>query len=301
MDRLCFPKELLLLIASGDIARLDHAFVVQFATGPKETAADELHVAIIFDRLIVVAEGGVKNASFVGSELIRPSDHCMIYPRLITGVLFAVGERLGAGPSFEIAFKAMDVVVEFLIDGGPIAQAFDNGVIFRSVSDSNGLLRAMARRLEAEQVKPLRFRGIGAHGLLEVTAAIGMHGAVQIDSGNTIAMGVDDVIDRFGIGDVSGAFIVDHDIIFFCPVGILINGELRSSRAICRVFNGDLAVNARLNAFCEQKLLFAVVVAATADDEQDFEWFDFCCASAKACDGTGEENEFLQHNVIGIT
>lgn len=128
-----------------------------------------------------------------------------------------------------------------------------------------------------------------------------MHGAVQIDGGNAIAMSVDDIVDGFGIGDIRGAFIVDDDIILFRPVGILINCELWSGRAIGSVFDGNFTMNARLNAFCEQKLLFAVVVAATADDEQDFERFDFCRGSAEAGDGTGEENEFLQHDMLGNT
>lgn len=260
-----------------------------------------MHVAIIFDGRVIVAESCVEDAGFIGSEFIGPSDDSVIDAGLVARVLFAVGEGFGGGPSFEIAFQAVNVVVELFIDGSPIAQSFDNRVILRGVSDGDGLLRAMAGRLEAEQVEPLRLRSIRAHGLLEIAAAIGMHGAVQIDGGNAIAMGIDDVVDRFGVGDVSGAFIVDHDIVLFRPVGILINRELRPRRAIGGVFDGDFTMNARLNAFCEQKLLFAVVVAATADDEQDFEWFDFCRASAKACDDTGEEHEFLQHDVIGLT
>jgi hypothetical protein len=55
-------------------------------------------------------------------------------------------------------------------------------------------------------------------------------------------------------------------------------------------------MNARLNAFCEQVLLFCVIVAAATNDEKHFERFDFRLCESKVRKGAAEDKHFFDHS-----
>ena len=102
-------------------------------------------------------------------------------------------------------------------------------------------------------------------------------------------MSVDNVVDDGGIRDIGGAFIVNHYIIGFGPIRICVDLKVGLRRLIIGVYDGDLGMNTRFKSLRKKGFLRGIVVAATANDEENFEGFDFRLGKAEASQGTTDE------------
>jgi hypothetical protein len=109
------------------------------------------------------------------------------------------------------------------------------------------------------------------------------------------------MIDDGLICHVGSTLVVNHYIVSLCPVWVFVDSEMGLGRSVIGILDGDLAVDAGLDALGQYKLLFAIVVAATADDEEHFERFDFRLGKAEACEGTTDKEHGSDHTGEVIT
>ena len=175
-----------------------------------------------------MADRGAEDAGLLRAELVGPDDDggdflswgdLALLVLTFRNLLGALGESLGG--------EDLDVVVEFLIDGGPIGEAFHDRAILIGEGDGDGLLRAMASRLQAEHLEPAGVIGAGFHWLSVVTPAVAVHRAVKVHGGQAVLVGVHDVGDVGLVGDVGGALVVDDDVVVLTPIRVLEEFEER--------------------------------------------------------------------------
>ena len=144
------------------------------AGGPEDAAGDEVQIFWIFDGDAVVADGGAEDLGFLGAVGVAPGDDVSIG----AGVAVAGFDDLSAAGDGVGGFEKFDVVVEFLVDRGPVGEAFGNACCVVGVGDGDGLLGAVAAGLDAEVLEP---EGVGRARVgrfVRVADAIGMHGAM---------------------------------------------------------------------------------------------------------------------------
>src|SRR5437879_2023234 len=109
-------------------------------------------------------------------------------------------------------------------------------------------------------------RGAWRHRVVWVADAIGMHATVEVDARKAVAMRFKDSLNLEGIGNVRGAFIVDHQVIAFGVLRVTQNGQRRMSAGVIRVDLIDNNIGAFLQAFLENVLLFGVIMTTTSGD-----------------------------------
>jgi hypothetical protein len=180
--------------------------------------------------------------------------------------LFAAGNRADA-------FEDFDVVVEFFVDGGPVLKAF--GEAGRIVGEGNfdGQLGAVGAGLEAEVFEPKGVGCAGSGAFVGVADAVGMHGAMEVYSGNAVAMRGEDGFDIGLFVDVGTAFVVDDEVVAFGVIRIAEDGERWLGGFVVGMDLIDDDVDSRFEAFFQDVFLFSIFVAATASDEEGFERF----------------------------
>jgi hypothetical protein len=251
---------------------------------PKDGTGNQVEVAGVAHGIIVVTDGGAEDTGFVWAVFIGPGDDSIGFHRFGIGIfrfafglfghlhLPTIGDGLGGGEN-------LDVVVEFLVDGGPAGQACGDGVSGVCVGDVDGGLRTVAGGLETDHFIPACIGVAQFDGFAEIVPAIGMHAAVEIHRRFAVAMGFEDAVDVNRIGDVCGAFVVDDHIEVFGPIVGLVDWEGGFGGFVGIKSDIDDSVEAGLDAVFEQLSLGGVVMAATACDEENAELFAGCCRS----------------------
>jgi len=247
------------LVAGGDVA-----LIVHFSAGPEEAAGDHVEIAGIGNGFIVMADGGAENAGAV--IVVDPDANVIVGVAcavLVVG-LAAAGEGLERG-------EELNVVVKFLVNGGPTGEAAHDWEIGIDDGDGDGQLGAVAAGLEAEEVKPqgaLR-AGVGFH--FGIADAIAVIAAVKDDAGNAGAMGGEDGFDDFRIVDVGSAFVVDDDVVALAVISVAIDREGGLGGGVVRVDDVHFDIGAGFEALFEDALLLGVIMAASAGEEKGAE------------------------------
>jgi len=105
-----------------------------------------------------------------------------------------------------------------------------------------------------------------------------MHGTVEIDAWEALAMGVQDIFDVSGVGDIGSTLVVYDDVKALIPVRIFVGSEDRLGLFVGESLVVDIdeidghdGVKTRLNAVLKDVFLREVIVAATAGDNKDAE------------------------------
>jgi hypothetical protein len=131
----------------------------------------------------------------------------------------------------------------------------------------------MAGGLDANHLVPMRVVITGFDGLFVVTPAEAMHGTVEIDAWEALAMGVQDIFDVSGVGDIGSTLVVYDDVKVLIPVRIFVGSEDRLGLFVGESLVVDIdeidghdGVKTRLNAVLKDVFLREVIVAATAGD-----------------------------------
>ena len=83
-----------------------------------------------------------------------------------------------------------------------------------------------------------------------------------------VAVRLEDAVDHFQVLDVGAAFVVDDHVETLGPVGLLVDGVEVLGARVGVVGDRPLDVGPGGDALGEDVLLFRVIVAAAADDEQ---------------------------------
>src|SRR5437899_12300682 len=99
-----------------------------------------------------------------------------------------------------------------------------------------------------------------------VADAIRMNATVKVDARKAVAMRFKDSLNLKGIGNIRGAFIVDHQVIAFGVLRVTQNGQRRMSAGVIRVDLIDNYIGAFLQPFPENVFLFGVIVTTTSRD-----------------------------------
>ena len=94
---------------------------------------------------------------------------------------------------------------------------------------------------------------------------------MEVDGGNAVLVGVDDVLDEWDILHVGGAFVVDDHIVTLRPIFVLVGWELVSRPLVVSVHNVDHDVGTLLEARLQNVLLFSVFMTAAANDQKRLE------------------------------
>ncbi len=260
------------------------------AGGPEDAAGDHVEVAIVGNGGGVVADGGAEDAGFLGAVLVDPNVHEIVGAAVAVAAFYnltADGERRGGGKDF-------DVVVVLFANGCPIGEAVDDWICFVGEGDGDRFLRAVAAGLEAEVFEPVTV-GLAEFfdGIVGVADAVAVHRAMEIYAGDTVAMGIEDAFDGFGIGNIGAAFVMDDDVVTFGVIGIAEDGERRMGAFVVGVDLIDDDVGAAFEALFEDVFLFGVFVAATAGDEQGADGFGGRCGESAG--GNGNDGEQARH------
>ncbi len=244
----------------------------------------------------MVAESGAKNARLIFAILIGPSDNGVVDTVFIARVLLAACEDFGGGPCGEVAFGALDVIVELFFHGRPVRETLGDGVLGIGKSHLDGLEGAVTGGLQTEEVEPFCLGGIWCHRSFKVATAVGMHGAMEIDSRHAIRVSVDDVVNGGGVFDIGSALVVDDNIVCFGPIRIGKNRENRLGVAGFIVVHHDFTVYAGFDSFFENQLLLIVFMATATDHEKNFQWLHLGMSKGtKANEGNGG-NGLTQHD-----
>lgn len=267
----------------------------EVASGPEETAGDEIEVMWIHDGGGVVADGGGEDFGFVRAVFIGPGDDGVGLGRFgIRGELLAFfgfgrDDLITRGEG--LAGEDLDVVVELFVDGGPVFEATGDGAVFIGEGDADGLLGAVASGLETEVFVPAGIVGTGLHRLAEIAPAVAVHGAVEIDGGFACFVGSEDGSDVGGIGDVSAAFVMDDDVEVFVPVFGFVDFKGGFGALVGVVGDIDDGIEPCFDAFFEGDRLLGVVMAAAASDDEDAQWLDGCIGRGGEVNTCGEGEE----------
>jgi hypothetical protein len=96
-----------------------------------------------------------------------------------------------------------------------------------------------------------------------------MHRAVQIHRRNSVAMWLEHALDDCRIGNVGGAFVVNHEVIILGVIRMAQDSQRGLGRGIVRMNLSDNDVGAFFQSLLQDVLLFCVIVAATARDKQN--------------------------------
>ncbi len=227
-------------------ARRDEILVFQFAGGPEDAAGDVGEEHFVAEGVVGVAVGGAEDAGF--AVLVDPDD----------GVVFAVFLALAGGQGFGVGPEFFDDV-EFIHGGDPVGgHAFEDGVLGLDEFHRVFALVIVAAAGDAEQLAPV----------INVRGAVGVHGAVDDDGGDAIVVRFGDAADVVGVGGVGEAFVVDDDVEFLGPVGVVIQRDLRFGAGAAFHDDGPLDFSEFVDGVGELGALEGVVVAAAAGDEE---------------------------------
>ena len=74
--------------------------------------------------------------------------------------------------------------------------------------------------------------------------------------------------DHLGITDARRAFVMDHEVVALCIIGVAVNRNRWLSAFIRRMCMIDLDINPALEPLLQDVLLLCVIMAATARDKQ---------------------------------
>src|SRR6185437_8062181 len=78
----------------------------------------------------------------------------------------------------------------------------------------------MAAGLQAEIFEPITMRSAQSDGCVRIADSVTVHGAMEVDPRNAIAMRLEHPFYNLGIGNVRAALIVDDEIIPFGIIGM---------------------------------------------------------------------------------
>ena len=269
----------------------DCAVFTELAGGPQQTAGHEVKIAGIFHRGIVVSDGRRKHARFALVK-VRPRDNGLDGVRRFhfRAVRFFLLPLHGLRAFRQLlAGGDLDIVIQLLFHGRPIIQALRNRAFLRSVTNRDGLLRAVTARLEAEIVEPQRLGRARSLRLIRVAHAITVHRAVQVHAWDAVHVRLQDGFDDFDVFNIGCAFVMYHHVPF-CAV-FRVRQNTKRQRRSSRIVGMDLCnlrINALFDAFLQNVLLLTVIMAATASDEQNLQRF---CLLGEQGGGQGECSE----------
>ena len=180
--------------------------------------------------------------------------------------------------------EKIDVVVELLLDGGPVGHALGDGMRLVDEIEGDGLLPVVRGGLQSEVLEPVIRAG-----------AVAVHGAVEVHGGDAVLVRINDVVNvvHVRLADAGGAFVVDDHVVALRPVGLLIHGEARSGALVFREHDIDHHIRPRLDALAENAVLLHIVMAAAAGHQQDMQGPGFSPGKTrhKKCHES-EETEF---------
>src|SRR5262249_44954236 len=127
------------------------------ADGPDEAAGDEVEIAVVGDRRVVVAERGREDLRLPLVQ-VRPDADVVVGPRRLGAVLALGLERLlAAGEGVGRVLELADVVVvKLLVPGLPVGHSLGDRAVLVDERDLDRRLRAVAGRLEARELEPRR-------------------------------------------------------------------------------------------------------------------------------------------------
>ncbi len=222
----------------------------------------------MFDGLVAVADGGAEQGRVALAE-VGPGD------KEVTLALLAARQRAGAD-------EHLDVVVEFLVDRGPIRQPLGDGATRVNEADRDGKLRAVAAGLQAEVFEPKPVRCAQRDGIVGVADAIAVHATVEIHAGDAVAVRLEDTLDHGWVIDVGGAFVMDDQVVALGVIGVAVDRQGWVRAAIRNIDDVHHRVGPRLDALLQDVFLLRVIVATAAGDQQDLERFGFVSSRRRA-------------------
>ena len=156
-----------------------------------------------------------------------------------------------------MSVEDVDVVVELLLDRGPVFEGLGDRVLFIDKVDRDGLLGTVGIRLQAEVFEPL---------LGPVAEAV--HRTVEVDRGHGL-VNIEDALHHGQVLVACCAFIVDDEVVAFGPVVLSVDRQGRFDRPVIRPPDVDADIGTLGDAFGQHLLLAGVVVTATSRDEED--------------------------------
>ncbi len=213
--------------------------------GPEQPLGNHVEVLRLGHGLVVVANGGGEDLAITVA----------VGPDADLGLVVAPAVGL---PEHRGAVKDLDRVVELSLGRDKLAaKPFHDGMRRLNVIDRKRIVRTMSGRLHADKLKPL-----------VVSCAIAVHGAVDQQRRQALAMRADDVVDEILVLDRGKALVVHHDIKALGPVTVLVQRYLRIRGAPSLAGDGPDHVGPGGDTSCQDQLLAVVVMTAPARDKQ---------------------------------
>ena len=126
----------------------------------------------------------------------------------------------------------------------------------------------MAGGLQADVLEPLGIVGTRLDRFAEVAGAVRVHGTVEVDTGDTLAMRREHAGDGVRVADPGRAFVVDDDVVALRVARFSKNGQRRLSAFVVGMRLIDDNVDPSLETLLEDVLLLGVIVAASAGYQQ---------------------------------
>src|SRR5438874_663413 len=150
------------------------------ARRPENAARDEIEVTRVFNRRAVVPDCSAEDAGLFRTIFIRPNHHESV--RFLAAVpllhdLFAARKRMSG-------IENAHVIIELLLDRGPINHSFCNWAGFVDEADCDWLLWAVPARLDTQIFKPVTVRRAESDRRVGIADAIAVHRAVKINARN---------------------------------------------------------------------------------------------------------------------
>src|SRR5262249_42085065 len=102
---------------------------------------------------------------------------------------------------------------KLFIDRRPIAETPGDRAVWIGEMDGNGRLRPVPAGLQPKVFKPKSVWCSWCDGIVWVTDAVGMHGAMEIDPRAPVAMRLEHPVHRGWVGKIRPTFIMDHHVI----------------------------------------------------------------------------------------
>ena len=202
---------------------------------------------------VVVPDGCAEDACAV--VVVCPCDDCLAVALHAASNDFGVREHL-------------HVVVKFLPLSRPVFDALgDERYVFLKLN-FNRLLRAVAGGLQADVLEPPSVFGTRLDRFAEVAGAVRVHGTVEVDAGDTLAMRREHAGDGVRVADPGRAFVVDDDVVALGIVRFSKNRQRRFGAFVVGMRLIDDDVDPPLEALLEGILLLGVIVATAAGDQQ---------------------------------
>src|SRR5436190_9792530 len=258
--------------------------VVQLADRPQQAPRDEIEIAVVADRGIVMAEGRGEDFRLF-NVLIGPDADGIVSdvpPVFVLIHLLSVPQRLSRFQ--QLAGK---VVIELFILRLPAFKPMQDWVFVAHVRDFNWSLRPMSGAGQAREIEPQRALRIPFR-------PIAMNPAVEHDGRQPFAVRPENFLHGLDVLDVGTTFVMHNDIKTFGPVLLFVPRVEMLRAGVGVVPNRPLDIDAGRDPLREERLLFLVVMTTATEDEERADRLSLFGQRGWTTGGNGQEQADTQ-------